>query len=171
MGFLFCFGRFFHFFVLWKSFSFMKLFCQQRNVENRSNNSCLHGFIWHLTSVIVYTVVAKTFTAHDKSWSWHADGWWAQQISDEMSPTFLSTFLLQYSVCSPFAAVTTAHVSGVESIYFLGASTLTLSHDFCSSGQKLSFNWTIELSTLFYNSTKFTGEGWSLHFWRPVHDF
>ena len=76
---------------------------------------------------------------------------WAQQISDEVSPTVFIYFLLQYLVCSP-SAITAAHLSGIESTYFLRTSTLTSSCAFCNSRQRLSFDCTTDLSTLLCNN-------------------
>ncbi len=66
---------------------------------------------------------------------------------------YLSNLSIDLSVvCPPFAAITAAYLSGIVSIYFLRTSTLMLSHAFCNSSQRLSFECTIDLSSLFSNS-------------------
>ncbi len=56
-----------------------------------------------------------------------------------------------YLACSPFAAITAAHLSGIVSIYFLRISTQMLSNALCNSRQRLSFECTIDLSNFFSN--------------------
>ncbi len=87
----------------------------------------------------------------------------AQQISDEASHNgfvFLSTFNFNILVCLPFAAITAAYLSGIVPIYFLRTSTLMLSHASCNSSQRLSFEYTIDLSSLFPTRLKFARWGW-----------
>ncbi len=77
---------------------------------------------------------------------------------------FLSMLTL-ILVCPPFAAITAAHLSGIVSIYFLRTSTLMLSHVFCNSSYMLSFECTIDLSSLFSNSPQICSMGLRSRLW------
>ncbi len=92
---------------------------------------------------------------------------WVQQISDEVCRTaFLSTFNFNIWYVHRFQQLQ-QHIS-LASIYFLRTSTLMLSHAFCNSRQRLSFEYTIDLSSLFSNSL----EGVEVRTLRgPVHHF
>ncbi len=78
---------------------------------------------------------------------------WAQQITEEV-----------IIHCSSFAAITAAHLSGIVSKYILRNSTLMLSHAFCNSSQRLSFECTINLSSLFSKLPQICSRGWGVDF-------
>ncbi len=70
-----------------------------------------------------------------------------------------------YLVRLPFLAMTSAHLSGIVSIFFLRTSTLMLSHAFCNSSQWLFFQCRIDLSSLFSDSPQICLMGLRSELW------
>ncbi len=96
---------------------------------------------------------------------------WAQQLKRVV--LFLTTFNFNiwYVHSPPFAAITAAHLSGIVSIYILRTSTLMLSHVFCNSSKRLSFECTIDLSSLFSNSPQICSMGLRSGLWGASPSF
>ncbi len=105
----------------------------------------------HLIELKILTFFASKTWFNFIKFMKHADGCSEHNhISDEVSRTILSTFY--FNIWDVHLLQQLSHLSGTVFIYFLRTSTLMLSHAFCNSSLRFSFERTIDLSSLFFNS-------------------
>ncbi len=138
---------------------------------------CLSFFAWFL-----YTVVAKIIRTPDRSENidFFASKIWFHfrmfmkhavccfehnKYQMKWFILFLSTFYFNIWYVHLLQQLQQRIASGVVSVYFLRTSKLMLSHAFCNSSQRLSFEYTIGLSSLFSNSPQICSMGLMSGLW------
>ncbi len=99
------------------------------------------------------------------AWSWNMQMVALSTTNNRWSDHPLFIHIMEVIIhCSSFAAIAAAHLSGIVSIYILRNSTLMLSNAFCNSSQRLSFEWIINLSSLFSKLPQICSRGWGVDF-------